>query len=255
MEPFCASATRLECCERLSPSWAAGPPNIKPDLMCCAVACQVPLWPLQRCRQLTAEGRPDIAKGSHKTHREIPTLGWSRCPPHPPHSLSLPLSPHTTSQGLLPPSLPSRDSQSVCGAVHDPTKRGRFMQCFLYMRSQPQDNHYAHPLDLVVNLELHSRRIMDCFMHPHPPPIPRRNCNFAAALVNQAPPSAVKLPDFAGQALGVGCSTWLCRLCGCRRYSSTASNLALCMGQACPEVLSSGANAQHPRVFCTRPRP
>ena len=59
------------------------------------------------------------------------------------------------------------------------------MQCFLYMRSQPQDNHYAHPLDLVVNLELHSRTIMDCFMHDQPPPIPRRNCNFAAALVNQ----------------------------------------------------------------------
>ena len=86
---------------------------------------------------------------------------------------------------LRPPTSCQVSDAKPGAAVLDPTKRGRFMQCFLYLRSQPQDNHYAHPLDLVVNLELHSRTVLDCFMHAHPPPIPRRDCNFAAALVNK----------------------------------------------------------------------
>ena len=34
------------------------------------------------------------------------------------------------------------------------------MQCFMYVRHSPFDNHYAHPLDMVVNLELYSRKVL-----------------------------------------------------------------------------------------------
>ncbi|KAK9802672.1 hypothetical protein WJX73_003875 [Symbiochloris irregularis] len=72
--------------------------------------------------------------------------------------------------------------------VSDPSLKGRFIQCFMYMRNAPQDNHYAHPLDLVVNLELHSRRVLDCFMHDRPFAIPPTNANFVASLAQQERP-------------------------------------------------------------------
>ena len=42
-----------------------------------------------------------------------------------------------------------------------PVLNGRFIQCFLYTRTpgMPDDNHYAHPLDMVVNLDMNSRKV------------------------------------------------------------------------------------------------
>ncbi len=49
-----------------------------------------------------------------------------------------------------------------CNAVEpgQPPLEGRLIQCFLYTRTpgMAEDNHYAHPLDMVVNLDLNSRR-------------------------------------------------------------------------------------------------
>jgi hypothetical protein len=43
----------------------------------------------------------------------------------------------------------------------EPFLPGRFIQCFLYTRTpgMPEDNHYAHPLDMVVNLDLNTRKV------------------------------------------------------------------------------------------------
>ena len=38
-------------------------------------------------------------------------------------------------------------------------KPGRYMQCFMYVRSCPEDNHYAHPLDLVVVLDMNTKQV------------------------------------------------------------------------------------------------
>ena len=46
-----------------------------------------------------------------------------------------------------------------------------------------QDNHYAHPLDLVVNLDLHTRTVLDCFMHDQAPKTPAHSSNFATSLI------------------------------------------------------------------------
>ena len=36
------------------------------------------------------------------------------------------------------------------------------MQCFMYVRSCPEDNHYAHPLDLVVVLDMNTKQVIPC---------------------------------------------------------------------------------------------
>ena len=41
-------------------------------------------------------------------------------------------------------------------------KPGRYMQCFMYVRSCPEDNHYAHPLDLVVVLDMNTKQVSPC---------------------------------------------------------------------------------------------
>ena len=46
-----------------------------------------------------------------------------------------------------------------CPAVHDPPCKGRLIQCFMYMRSSPNDNHYAHPLDFVAVVDLNQRKV------------------------------------------------------------------------------------------------
>ena len=61
----------------------------------------------------------------------------------------------------------------------------RYIQCFLYMRSRPGDNHYAHPLDLLVFLDLGSRKILQTYMHDTPPPIPQHNSNFHRDFVRE----------------------------------------------------------------------
>ena len=70
----------------------------------------------------------------------------------------------------------------------NPELRGRFMRCFMYLRKEPMENHYAHPLDLVINLELHSRRVLDCFMQDPAPAVPQHSSNFVAALAQRERP-------------------------------------------------------------------
>ena len=43
--------------------------------------------------------------------------------------------------------------------MHDPPCKGRLIQCFMYMRSSPNDNHYAHPLDFVAVVDLNQRKV------------------------------------------------------------------------------------------------
>ncbi len=40
------------------------------------------------------------------------------------------------------------------------TEPGRYIQCFVYVRASPDDNFYAHPLDVVVVVELQTS---ECF--------------------------------------------------------------------------------------------
>ncbi|KAK9817313.1 hypothetical protein WJX72_012521 [[Myrmecia] bisecta] len=46
---------------------------------------------------------------------------------------------------------------------------GRFIQCFIYSRMTSDDNQYAHPLDIVVMLDLTTKEILHIFMHDKPP--------------------------------------------------------------------------------------
>ena len=62
---------------------------------------------------------------------------------------------------------------------------GRIMQCFMYERKGPNDNHYAHPLDLVVFLDMTTRRILSTLAHDGPPRIPQHSCNYLAPLVER----------------------------------------------------------------------
>ena len=43
-------------------------------------------------------------------------------------------------------------------AVHMPPLDGRLIQLWLYGRSHPDDNHYAHPIDVVVLVDLNLKK-------------------------------------------------------------------------------------------------
>lgn len=55
---------------------------------------------------------------------------------------------------------------------------GRIMQCFVYSRSFVGDNHYAHPLDLLVYLDMTTKKVLQILGHSKPPLIPRLDANF-----------------------------------------------------------------------------
>lgn len=60
------------------------------------------------------------------------------------------------------------------------------MQCFMYLRAgSVHDNHYAHPLDLVVFLDMNTGRVLETIMQPSPPFIPQLNTNYLAPLVHK----------------------------------------------------------------------
>ena len=44
-------------------------------------------------------------------------------------------------------------------AVHMPPLDGRLIQLWLYGRSHPDDNHYAHPIDAVVLVDLNLKKV------------------------------------------------------------------------------------------------
>ena len=60
------------------------------------------------------------------------------------------------------------------------------MQCFMYARAgSAHDNHYAHPLDLLVVLDMNTRAVLDIQAHPLPPAIPALSTNYLAPLVHK----------------------------------------------------------------------
>lgn len=62
---------------------------------------------------------------------------------------------------------------------------GRYIQCFVYVRASPDDNFYAHPLDVVVVVELQTKRVLQWWHHKANPIIPTLNSNFHTKLVDQ----------------------------------------------------------------------
>ena len=44
---------------------------------------------------------------------------------------------------------------------------GRLMTCFLYLRNCEGDNHYAHPLDLFIHIDMTAKKVLHdrSFMH------------------------------------------------------------------------------------------
>ncbi|BDA42557.1 Primary amine oxidase [Coccomyxa sp. Obi] len=64
--------------------------------------------------------------------------------------------------------------------------QGRIIQCFIYVRSgSVHDNHYAHPLDLVVVLDMNTGRVLEALMQDKPPVIPQLSTNYLAPLVQK----------------------------------------------------------------------
>ncbi len=47
------------------------------------------------------------------------------------------------------------------------------------------DNHYAHPLDLVVVLDMNTGRVLEALMQANPPVIPQLSTNYLAPLVQK----------------------------------------------------------------------
>ena len=50
-----------------------------------------------------------------------------------------------------------REFDGAC-AVHMPPIEGRLIQTWMYNRSHPDDNHYAHPIDFVPLVDLNLRK-------------------------------------------------------------------------------------------------
>ena len=79
-------------------------------------------------------------------------------------------------------------SPAVHAAAAEESKytTGRIMQCFMYARAgSAHDNHYAHPLDLLVVLDMNTRAVLDIQAHPLPPAIPALSTNYLAPLVHK----------------------------------------------------------------------
>ena len=78
------------------------------------------------------------------------------------------------------------DSLCVHTAEDSKYQEGRIIQCFMYLRvGSVQDNHYAHPLDLLVYVDMNTGRILDTWMYPEPPAIPQAKANYIAPLVQR----------------------------------------------------------------------
>ena len=48
---------------------------------------------------------------------------------------------------------------TVLVTVHMPPLDGRLIQLWLYGRSHPDDNHYSHPIDVVVLVDLNLKKV------------------------------------------------------------------------------------------------
>lgn len=68
----------------------------------------------------------------------------------------------------------------------DNTPVGRQMMMFLYMRmGDPDDNFYAHPLDLVVDIDLYTKKVIKMFMYDRVPRIPELPRNYHRRLMDR----------------------------------------------------------------------
>ena len=68
----------------------------------------------------------------------------------------------------------------------DNTPIGRQMMMFLYMRmGDPDDNFYAHPLDLVVDIDLYTKKVIKMFMYDRVPRIPELPRNYHRRLMDR----------------------------------------------------------------------
>ena len=52
------------------------------------------------------------------------------------------------------------------------------IQTFLYLRSSPNDNHYAHPIDLVPVVDLGTKQVITCDMYEEPAKVPDVDVNY-----------------------------------------------------------------------------
>lgn len=58
-------------------------------------------------------------------------------------------------------------------SVHLPPRKGtRMLQTFLYVRSSPNDNHYAKPIDLLPIVDLGAGKVVSCDMYEEPTKVP-----------------------------------------------------------------------------------
>jgi hypothetical protein len=69
------------------------------------------------------------------------------------------------------------------------------------------DNHYAHPLDLLVFLDMNSGRVLETQMQPSPPVIPQMNFNYLAPLVHQERGTRTGMPR--SRAGSLFCPSWV----------------------------------------------
>ena len=82
--------------------------------------------------------------------------------------------------------MPGLKDKSSCTDEDSKYQEGRIIQCFMYMRiGSVHDNHYAHPLDMLVYLDMNSGKILDTWMYPDPPVIPEMKSNYIAPLVQK----------------------------------------------------------------------
>ena len=55
---------------------------------------------------------------------------------------------------------------TVLFTVHMPPLDGRLIQLWLYGRSHPDDNHYSHPIDVVVLVDLNLKKVGSYLLPP-----------------------------------------------------------------------------------------
>ena len=62
---------------------------------------------------------------------------------------------------------PVRSGSLISSAEDQEENGGRLMTAFMYLRNGENDNHYAHPLDLSVHLDLSAQKVLHerTYMH------------------------------------------------------------------------------------------
>ncbi|WIA36385.1 hypothetical protein OEZ86_007700 [Tetradesmus obliquus] len=61
----------------------------------------------------------------------------------------------------------------------------RLMQVFMYYKACPDDNEYAHPMDLCPVVDLYAGKVIHIDAYPQPPAIPMRSANYHRSLLEK----------------------------------------------------------------------